>query len=141
MGFKTDYARVQGLGSAKDGTHHFWQQRVSSIALIILTPFVIFTLAVNLGDDFAEMRAAYAHPFTAITTGLFILMAFFHLKLGLQVVIEDYISGKGARAARNAWDGRARSKDRVRNQGLPNALAHSCRPRRYRSIPRQYGPR
>ena len=66
MSFKTDYGRVAGLGSAKDGTHHFWAQRVSAVALLILTPLFVFPLAYNMGDSFDNVRAAYAHPINAI---------------------------------------------------------------------------
>lgn len=97
MSYKTDYGRVAGLGSAKDGTHHFWVQRLSAVALLILTPLFIIPLAYNIGDDFDAVRAAYGHPVNAIIAGLFVFTVFFHLKLGLQVVIEDYIHGKAAR--------------------------------------------
>lgn len=99
MSFKTDYGRVLGLGSAKDGTHHFWVQRLSAIALIILTPLFVMPLAYNMGDSFDNVRAAYGHPINAIVAGLFLLTAFYHLKLGLQVVIEDYVAGAFARTA------------------------------------------
>jgi succinate dehydrogenase / fumarate reductase membrane anchor subunit len=98
MSFKTDYGRVQGLGSAKDGTHHFWTQRLSAIALIILTPFFIIPLAYTLGLPHAQMLETYQHPFHAIVAALFILTCFYHLKLGLQTVIEDYTHG-GTRTA------------------------------------------
>jgi len=99
MSYRTDLARVAGLGSAKEGTDHFWQQRVTAVALVILSPFFIFPFASHLGSSFEEVRAAYAHPFTAIVAALFVITAFVHLKLGLQVVIEDYIHGKGIRTA------------------------------------------
>ncbi len=97
MSYKTDYGRVNGLGSAKDGTHHFWTQRISAIALLILTPLFIIPFAINLGDSFEAVRASYNHPLNAIIAGLFVITAFYHLKLGLQVVIEDYIHGKAMR--------------------------------------------
>lgn len=97
MSYKTDFGRVNGLGSAKDGTHHFWSQRISAIALLILTPLFVLPFAANLGDSFEEVRAAYSHPINAIIAGLFVITMFYHLKLGLQVVIEDYIPSKGLR--------------------------------------------
>lgn len=97
MSYKTDYGRVNGLGSAKDGTHHFWAQRVSAVALLILTPLFIVPFAANLGESFETVRSAYAHPFNAIIAALFVITSFYHLRLGLQVVIEDYIHGKGLR--------------------------------------------
>lgn len=97
MSYKTDYGRVNGLGSAKEGTHHFWTQRLSAIALLILTPLFILPFAVNLGSSYAEVQAAYAHPLNAIIASLFVITMFYHLQLGLQVVIEDYIPSKGLR--------------------------------------------
>ncbi len=97
MSYKTDYARVNGLGSAKEGTHHFWVQRITAIALLLLTPLFVVPFAINLGDGYEAVRAAYAHPFTAIIAALFVITSFYHLKLGLQVVIEDYVHGKGLR--------------------------------------------
>lgn len=97
MSFKTDYGRVAGLGSAKDGTHHFWVQRLSAVAMVILTPLFIFPFAYNLGDSLDAVRASYGHPVNAIIACLFIITAFYHLKLGLQVVIEDYVHGKASR--------------------------------------------
>jgi succinate dehydrogenase / fumarate reductase membrane anchor subunit len=97
MSFKTDFGRVNGLGSAKEGTHHFWTQRISAVALLVLTPLFIIPFAINLGDSFEAVRASYANPFMAIIAALFVITAFYHLKLGLQVVIEDYIHGKAMR--------------------------------------------
>lgn len=99
MSFKTELSRVAGLGSAKDGTHHFWQQRVTAVALVLLTPFVVFCFAGAVGSSHAEVREIYASPFTAIVTALFIAAMFIHLKQGLQVVIEDYIHHKALRIA------------------------------------------
>lgn len=91
MRFRTDRQRVEGLGSAKEGTGHFWTQRVTAIALIPLTLLFIFPFASALGGDFEAVRAVYASPFNAIVAILFIGTSFYHLQLGLQVVIEDYV--------------------------------------------------
>lgn len=99
MSFKTPMGRVIGLGSAKHGTEHFWSQRVTAVALIPLTVLAIIPLADAIGDDHAEVLATYQNPWTAIFTILFIAVAFNHLRLGLQVVIEDYVHGKAARTA------------------------------------------
>lgn len=97
MSYKTDRARVTGLGSAKEGTDHWWSQRVTAIALVVLTPFFLFPFAAHLGGSYEAVRAAYAHPFNAIVAILFVGVGFWHLKLGLQVVIEDYVSDKRLR--------------------------------------------
>lgn len=95
--FRTPGARVRGHGSAKAGTDHFWQQRVSAIGLAILTPFFIVTFAIALGKPWEEVVSLYKSPFNAIVAALFLLVVFHHLKLGLQVVIEDYVHHPGWR--------------------------------------------
>lgn len=91
MNYRTDKQRVAGLGSAKEGTGHFWTQRVTALALIPLTLLFLFPFASALGSDFETVRAVYSSPFNAIVAILFIGTAFYHLQLGLQVVIEDYV--------------------------------------------------
>jgi succinate dehydrogenase / fumarate reductase membrane anchor subunit len=91
MSYRTDKQRVQGLGSAKEGTGHWWSQRLTSIALIPLTLLFIFPFAASLGGSFEAVRATYASPFNAIVAILFIGVSFHHLQQGLQVVIEDYV--------------------------------------------------
>ncbi len=97
MGFRTDKARVIGLGSAKEGAGHWWSQRLTSIALIPLTLLFIFPFVRSLGGDLASVRATYAHPFHAIVAILFIAATFVHLQQGLQVVIEDYVHSRPLR--------------------------------------------
>lgn len=99
MSYRTDRQRVLGLGTAKEGTDHWWGQRLTSIALVPLTILFIFPFAQNLGGDYAGVRAAYADPFNAIVAILFILVAFRHLQQGVQVVVEDYVHGKAALTA------------------------------------------
>lgn len=99
MAYRTDRQRVEGLGSAKEGSSHWWSQRLTSIALVPLTLLFIFPFAANLGRDYASVHAAYHHPFNAIVALLLILVTFRHLQQGLQVVIEDYVHGKGTRTA------------------------------------------
>lgn len=97
MNYKTDRARVSGLGAAGNGTHHWWSQRITAVALIPLTVLFAVPFAGALGGEHAQVLALYAHPFHAIVAVLFIAVAFRHLALGLQVVIEDYVQGKGWR--------------------------------------------
>ena len=94
MRYLTDRKRVRGLGSAKSGTAHFWEQRLSAIALVVLTPLFVIPFAYNLGGSHADILAAYSHPVNAIIAIAFILTAFLHLFQGLQVVIEDYVHGR-----------------------------------------------
>lgn len=93
MTYKTARARVSGLGSAGNGTHHWWTQRVTAVALIPLAVLFVVPFAGALGSEHIEVLALYAHPFHAIVAVLFIGTVFRHLSLGLQVVIEDYVHG------------------------------------------------
>ena len=97
--FRTPLARVRGLCSAKDGTGHFWRIRVTSVALVPLTLFFVGLLISLNGTDYVEMREAFANPFVALAALLFILASLDHMKLGMQVIIEDYIHGEGGKLA------------------------------------------
>lgn len=97
MSYKTPRGMAAGLGSAGTGTHHWWQHRVSSVALIPLTAFAVFPFAGALGGEHMEVLEVYANPFNAIVAILFLAVTFHHLMQGLQVVIEDYVHQKGWR--------------------------------------------
>lgn len=88
---KTPLGQVLGLGSAKAGTEHWWQQRVSAIAGIPLVVFLIIYLLAYRGASRAEIVASMHNPFVAILMGLTIANLVWHMRLGLQVVIEDYV--------------------------------------------------
>lgn len=97
MTMRTPLARVRGLGSAKKGTEHFWLQRVTALANIPLTVFLVASIVVHIGADYEAMQAYLAHP---VVSGLFILLIIsmvWHMRLGLQVVIEDYIHGEASK--------------------------------------------
>ena len=87
---RTPLARVRGLGSAKDGTLHFWHSRVTSVASIPLTLFFIYLMISLNGASYEEVRAAFADPFVSIMTLATLLTVIWHMKLGMQVIIEDY---------------------------------------------------
>ena len=89
--FRTPVARARGLGSGKTGTGHFWWQRVTAVALVPLVAWFVGTLVSLAGADLATVQSVLARPFNAIAFALFAIMMFWHAKLGLQVVIEDYI--------------------------------------------------
>lgn len=91
---KTPYAKVEGLGSARSGAHHWWIERVVSVALIPLTILFLFPFVGAIGESYFTVRGVYAHPFHATVAILFIGVTFYHLKMGLQVVIEDYVHHK-----------------------------------------------
>ncbi|MEJ1990803.1 MAG: succinate dehydrogenase, hydrophobic membrane anchor protein [Maritimibacter sp.] len=94
MRYLSDRKNATGLGSARSGTDHFWEQRLSAIALLVLTPLFIFPLAYNMGDSYADVRAAYSNPINAIVAIAFFATAFLHFYQGLKVVIEDYVHGR-----------------------------------------------
>ncbi|VXB35714.1 Succinate dehydrogenase, hydrophobic membrane anchor protein [Luteimonas sp. 9C] len=89
--FRTPVGRARGLGSGKTGTGHFWWQRVTAVALVPLVAWFIGTLVSLAGADLVTVQTVIARPFNAIAFGLFAIVMFWHAKLGLQVVIEDYI--------------------------------------------------
>jgi succinate dehydrogenase / fumarate reductase, membrane anchor subunit len=99
MRYKTDYARVQGLGAAGDGVHHWWMQRISSIALVPLTVAFVIPFGRALGTGHEGMMATYSTFGHALVAVLFFLVGFWHLAQGLQVVIEDYVPRKPLRVA------------------------------------------
>ena len=94
---RTPLARVRGLGSAKDGTGHFWWIRVTSVLLIFLAIHAV-ALAVSLiGADFAAAKAQVARPVNAIPLLLLLISGIYHMWLGMQTIIEDYIHREGAK--------------------------------------------
>lgn len=97
MSFLTDYKRVAGLGSAKTGTQHFIHQRLSAIALIPLSIAFLHTFAQTLGAGYEAMLATYSRPLPALIAVAFIWTLFTHLRMGVQVVIEDYVSDHRSR--------------------------------------------
>lgn len=97
MGYRTDYARVRGLGTAHEGAGHWWAQRISSIALIPLTPLFVFPFGRALGGGHEALAALYSGWWHAFVAVAFILVACWHLAQGLQVVIEDYVPEKALR--------------------------------------------
>lgn len=99
MSFRTDRQRALGLGSAKDGVGHWWAQRLTAVALVPLAVLFALPFARSLGAPHEAVLATYRHPFHAIVAILFLGTALWHMKLGLQVVIEDYMHGKALRTA------------------------------------------
>ena len=94
---RTPLGRVRRLGSAKEGTEHFWAQRVTAIALVPLALWFVGSLAAYTGADHATAKAWLAEPFTAVVMVLLVVTGFHHAQLGLQVVIEDYVSTEWVR--------------------------------------------
>jgi len=86
-------ATARGLGSAKDGVNHWWMQRVTAIALLLLSPWFIYFAVSLIGADQVAVRAAIAHPLNATLLVSFMIAMLWHARLGLQVVVEDYVHG------------------------------------------------
>ncbi len=92
MSLATPLAKVKGLGSAKQGTHHWWQQRLTALALIPLSLWFISSLLMMTTMDHATVIQWIRSPLTTVLLILFIIALFYHAQLGVQVVIEDYIA-------------------------------------------------
>lgn len=99
MSLRTPLAQVRGLGSAKEGTHHWWLERITSAALIPLTLWFVICLISVSHYDHAQLVAWIARPLNTALLVLFLTLTFQHSILGLQVVIEDYVHQEGLRLA------------------------------------------
>lgn len=97
--YRSPLARVRGLGAAKTGTEHFWLQRVTAVGLLPLTIIFVIYLLGLVGADLATVKGTLGRPVPAIVTILLLVAAFWHAKLGIQVIIEDYIHHEGIKLA------------------------------------------
>ena len=97
MEMRSTLGRVRGLGSTGDGSHHWWIQRLTAVALIPLGIWFIFAVLSFVGTDYAQFKAWAGHHGNALMLILFIITAFHHAQLGMQVVIEDYIHGEAVK--------------------------------------------
>jgi succinate dehydrogenase / fumarate reductase membrane anchor subunit len=92
---ETPIGRVRGLGSARSGAHHWWVERLTSVATFVLFVWLMASI-LRMGTlDHAAVTAWLAEPLAAVPMLLLIVSTFWHLKLGLQVVIEDYVHEDG----------------------------------------------
>lgn len=82
---------ARGLGSSRSGVGHWWMQRVTAMALIVLAVWFVLTVLGLLHADYATARAAVAQPWNALLLITFVITLFWHAVLGLQVVVEDYV--------------------------------------------------
>jgi|SRR5690349_6065985 succinate dehydrogenase / fumarate reductase, membrane anchor subunit len=98
-GYRTPLARVLGLGSAKEGTDHFWKQRLTAISNLFLVSFALFLMVRLAGADYLTVKTALARPHNAIALLLLILSGVIHMRLGMQTIIEDYVHSDGYKVA------------------------------------------
>jgi succinate dehydrogenase / fumarate reductase, membrane anchor subunit len=89
--FRTPLSRVRGLGPAKTGTGHFWHQRLTALANVPLTIGFVIILVSLLGRGHAAVVQILSSPLVAIVMLLFVGSITYHMKLGMQVIIEDYV--------------------------------------------------
>ena len=99
MRYRTALSVVRGSGAAKDGTRHWWAQRLTAVALVPLGIGFVAAMIALVGSDYDGARAALAHPVAAALWILFTVALFHHAQLGLQVVVEDYVHSRGLKIA------------------------------------------
>lgn len=87
---RSPIGRVRGLGSAKEGTHHWWHQRLTAGSNLFLMLWLLISIARQPAYDYATLRLWMESAWVAIPMALLVLSVFYHFRLGLQVVIEDY---------------------------------------------------
>jgi succinate dehydrogenase / fumarate reductase, membrane anchor subunit len=98
-GLRSPLARARGLGSAQDGTAHWWAQRVTAVALVPLTIWFVASVVLLTNCTYERFTAWLGSLLPATLTILLIVATFHHAQLGLQVVIEDYVHHEGAKLA------------------------------------------
>jgi len=97
MTMRTPLKSVRHLGSAKEGANHFWLQRVTALANIFLGLFLVWLLVRLVGSDYGEVKRMLANPLIALPLLLLVISSALHMRLGMQVVIEDYIHSPGGK--------------------------------------------
>lgn len=93
--YRTPLGKVRGLGSAKEGTEHFWKQRLTGASNLILVIFLLVVLVQVAGADYATVKKTLARPQNAIAILLLVFSATMHMRLGMQSIIEDYVHSEG----------------------------------------------
>ena len=96
---RSPLGRARGLGSAHSGSHHWWAQRMTALALIPLMTWLVVSVALLAAQPYDIVRAWMSAPVTAVLLLLSVGNMFYHAWLGLQVIIEDYISKKTGRVS------------------------------------------
>src|SRR5690606_20285461 len=99
MSYRTPLGRVLGLGSAHEGVGHWWIQRLTAVALIPLTLWLFFALVALGSPDYQTVREWMSTPVNAVLASLLVLTLSYHSRLGVQVVVEDYVHHRGLKLA------------------------------------------
>ncbi|MEO9168590.1 MAG: succinate dehydrogenase, hydrophobic membrane anchor protein [Aestuariivirga sp.] len=97
MSMKTELGKVRGLGAAHNGTQDFFRQRVTAIANVPLTLYILYFVIAHLGEGRDAVVASIKNPFAALALCLALISICWHMKLGLQMVIEDYVHGQASK--------------------------------------------
>jgi succinate dehydrogenase / fumarate reductase membrane anchor subunit len=96
---RSPLAKARGLGAARSGVGHWTHQRLTAISNLLLVLWFVFSALALAGADYAEVRAWLASPLSASLMILLVISTVYHARLGVQVVIEDYVHHDGARVA------------------------------------------
>ncbi|WP_279088931.1 succinate dehydrogenase, hydrophobic membrane anchor protein [Bartonella apis] len=95
--FRTELGKVRGWGAAHTGTSHFWAQRMTALANVPLFIFFIVLVVSLVGKDYATVHSTLENPIVAVVMALMILSGIYHMKLGMQVILEDYLPNEATR--------------------------------------------
>jgi succinate dehydrogenase / fumarate reductase, membrane anchor subunit len=99
MSLRTPLKTARYLGSAKEGADHFWKQRVTAVSNLVLSIAVVAILVSLAGADHVTVAAALKRPEFALPLVLLVVSGVIHMRIGMQVIIEDYVHGEGAKIA------------------------------------------
>ena len=99
MSMRTPLKAARNLGSAKEGADHFWKQRVTAVANVVLGLFLVWLIASLAGADYATVKKSLGHPFVALALLALIISGTIHMRIGMQIIIEDYVHGEAAKVA------------------------------------------
>lgn len=97
MTMRTPLKTARNLGSAKEGTDHFWKQRVTGVANVFLGLFLVWLIASLIGADHATVKARLANPLISLALLSLVVSGTIHMRLGMQTIIEDYVNGEGTK--------------------------------------------